>query len=466
MGKVTFTKKQNDLMRLFKQQRLPRLTVLQGSVRSGKTWISLILWALWVASRPREYLYMMSAKSLQTLKRNCLLPLQELIGERNFTFSLSAKEGILFGKKIMLEGANDARSENKIRGITLGGAYCDELTLFPEDFFTMLLSRLSAPGAKLFATTNPDVPTHWLKKKYLDNEKLADDLLNVFFSIDDNTTLPLDYVRNTAYLYGTRRTVELTEVPKWAMLLPEGRIPSDIPMIATFRTPYANNIDCDSELPISIFANSLGTLHEIDEAHTDYRAEFKKLAAKIFADKTVLKGDTGIPDDYFVGVSGDGTSTIEQQIMAFAPQIREAELRAGINSEIRFYETQVGISSGTFTFDPQKGLVTATQVLSEDRTTYNTVCQIQRQLRPVLQSLSQIIVTLARFYGVEYEDGECAIEFGDSVFEDTGTEYNRRFQMVQSGILKPELLVSWYFGVPNEKALEMMPPMTELFGGE
>lgn len=181
-------------MKLFKQNRLPRLTVLQGSVRSGKTWISLILWALWVASRPREYMYMMSAKSLQTLKRNCLLPLQELIGERNFTFSLSAKEGILFGRKIMLEGANDARSENKIRGITLGGAYCDELTLFPEDFFTMLLSRLSAPGAKLIATTNPDVPTHWLKKKYLDNEKLADDLLSIFFSIDDNTTLPAEYV--------------------------------------------------------------------------------------------------------------------------------------------------------------------------------------------------------------------------------------------------------------------------------
>ena len=194
MGKVAFTKKQNDLMRLFKQSRLPRLTVLQGSVRSGKTWISLILWALWVASRPREYLYMMSAKSLQTLKRNCLLPLQELIGERNFTFSLSAKEGVLFGRKIMLEGANDARSENKIRGITLGGAYCDELTLFPEDFFTMLLSRLSKAGAKLIATTNPDVPTHWLKKKYLDNKNLADDLLSIFFSIDDNTTLPPEYI--------------------------------------------------------------------------------------------------------------------------------------------------------------------------------------------------------------------------------------------------------------------------------
>ncbi len=194
MRELGFTAKQNELMRLFKQDRLKRLNILQGSVRSGKTWISLILWALWVASRPKDYLYMMCAKSLQTLKRNCLFPLQELIGEKHFTFSLSTKEGVLFGRKIMLEGANDARSEGKIRGITLGGAYCDELTLFPKDFFTMLLSRLSAPGAKLFATTNPDVPTHWLKKEYLDNKKLVDDLLSIFFSIDDNTTLPEEYV--------------------------------------------------------------------------------------------------------------------------------------------------------------------------------------------------------------------------------------------------------------------------------
>lgn len=102
----------------------------------------------------------------------------------------------MFGRRIMLEGANDMRSEGKIRGITLGGAYCDELTLFPKDFFVMLLSRLSAPGAKLIATTNPDVPTHWLLKEYLANEKLTDDLFRMFFHIDDNTTLPADYVRS------------------------------------------------------------------------------------------------------------------------------------------------------------------------------------------------------------------------------------------------------------------------------
>lgn len=196
MGKIAFTDKQKEFIHALKHDKLKRLNILEGSVRSGKTWISLIAWAVWVASRPKDYLYMMCAKSLQTLKRNCLLPLQELVGENNFKFSLSTKEGVLFGRKIMLEGANDQRSEGKIRGITLGGAYCDELTLFPKDFFAMLLSRLSEPGAKLIATTNPNVPTHWLLKEYLKNENLTDDLFRMFFHIDDNTTLDKKYVES------------------------------------------------------------------------------------------------------------------------------------------------------------------------------------------------------------------------------------------------------------------------------
>ncbi len=193
-SKIVFTAKQKELVRLFKSGGFKRLNIIEGSVRSGKTWISLVIWALWVASSPHDYTYMMCAKSLQTLKRNCLEPLLAMVGEKFFSFSLSKKEGSLFGRKIAFEGVNDARSENKIRGATLGGAYCDELSLFNKDFFVMLLSRLSVPGAKLIATTNPDVPTHWLLTDYLENKDLEDDILRVFFHVDDNTSLPTDYV--------------------------------------------------------------------------------------------------------------------------------------------------------------------------------------------------------------------------------------------------------------------------------
>lgn len=180
-------------MELWRTNRLKRINLLEGSVSSGKTWVSLVLWAFWVASMPDNGLFLMCAKSITTLKRNCLLLLQDLVGESNFAFSTSSKEGLLFGRRVILEGANDIRSESKIRGLTLQGAYCDELTQFPQDFFAMLLSRLRLPGAKLIATTNPDTPRHWLKTDYIDR---ADELdfLDVKFLISDNTTLPRDYV--------------------------------------------------------------------------------------------------------------------------------------------------------------------------------------------------------------------------------------------------------------------------------
>lgn len=192
-----YTKKQRDLMRLWQRDELKRINILEGSVSSGKTWISLVMWAFWVKTMPNtpDSLYLMSARSLTTLKRNCLLLLQSLVGKKNFTFSISSKEGWLFGRHILLEGANDAQAESKIRGLTLQGAYVDEATKVPYDFWVMLLSRLRKLGAKLFATTNPDAPGHWLKKNYIDRADELD-LLDIKFTIDDNTTLPKDYVEN------------------------------------------------------------------------------------------------------------------------------------------------------------------------------------------------------------------------------------------------------------------------------
>lgn len=190
---IEFSPKQADLVKKLKSGKLRRINILEGAVRSGKTWISLIVFALWVALQPEDATFLMVAKTLTSLKRNCLDLLQSLVGEQSFSYNLSGKQGQLFGRTVYLEGVNDVRAEGKIRGMTLTGAYCDEITLFTEDFFTMLLSRLSKPGAKLFCTTNPDAPSHWLNVKYI---KRADalDILLYKFNIDDNIALDPAYV--------------------------------------------------------------------------------------------------------------------------------------------------------------------------------------------------------------------------------------------------------------------------------
>lgn len=190
---IEFSDKQIALIKQLKTDKLKRINLLEGAVRSGKTWISLILFGLWVALQPQDATFLMVGKTLTSLKRNCLDLLASLLGERNFSYNLSRKEAILFGRKVYLEGTNDTRAEGKIRGMTLTGAYCDEITLFSEDFFAMLLSRLSMPGAKLIATTNPDSPQHWLMVKYIKRSEELD--INIIrFTIDDNPFLSVDYV--------------------------------------------------------------------------------------------------------------------------------------------------------------------------------------------------------------------------------------------------------------------------------
>ena len=131
---------------------------------------------------PKDASFIMVAKTISSLRRNVIELLEELVGGNQFKYSLSKKEGRLFGRLVYFEGVSDCRAESKIRGMSLSGAYCDEITLFNEDFFTMLLSRLSKPGAKLIGTTNPDNPNHWFKKKYLDRKDELD-LLDMKFLI-------------------------------------------------------------------------------------------------------------------------------------------------------------------------------------------------------------------------------------------------------------------------------------------
>ena len=188
-----FTSKQKETINMFRDGKFKRLNILEGSVRSGKTWVSLELFPLMVATRDYSDKFLMVGKTLTTLKRNCLEPLLEIVGDANFSFSISQKEAELFGRKIYLEGADNITSEDKIRGMTLAGAYCDEITLLDENFFRMLLSRLSVEGAFLLGTTNPDRPTHWFMRDYI-NRKEELDMLIIKYLLDDNTFLPAEYI--------------------------------------------------------------------------------------------------------------------------------------------------------------------------------------------------------------------------------------------------------------------------------
>ncbi len=93
----------------------------------------------------------------------------------------------LYGRDLYFVGAPDVSAVTTIQGSTLAAAYVDEATCIPEVFWKMLETRLSVPGARLFATCNPEGPAHWLKKQYLDRD--CHDLAWWQFNLDDNPIL-------------------------------------------------------------------------------------------------------------------------------------------------------------------------------------------------------------------------------------------------------------------------------------
>ena len=192
-----------------------RINIWEGAVRSSKTVGSILKWVRLMRTLPPGNCLMVG-KTERTLARNVIYPIIEWLGPARARYLRGSGEFFICGRRIYVVGAHDETSQEKIRGLTLLAAYVDEASLAPESFWTMLLSRLSEPGATLLATTNPDSPAHWLKRDYLDRASLwvtgdgrtlsfdGDDRLDLArftFRLDDNPHLPADYVRELSKEY-------------------------------------------------------------------------------------------------------------------------------------------------------------------------------------------------------------------------------------------------------------------------
>ncbi|WP_282792079.1 PBSX family phage terminase large subunit [Streptomyces sp. CC224B] len=185
-------------------QATARINLWHGSVRSGKTIASLLAFVIAVATAGPSGLIIVCGRSLQTIERNVLEPLQDraLFGPlaRHIVHTRGATTATILGRTVHLIGAADARAEGRLRGLTAQLAYVDEATLVPEGFWTQLLARLSVPGARLYATTNPDSPRHWLRTGYLDRAGELN-LRAWHFRLADNPSLSPEYVADLTAEY-------------------------------------------------------------------------------------------------------------------------------------------------------------------------------------------------------------------------------------------------------------------------
>jgi len=141
-------------------------------------------------------------KTERTVKRNVVYPLQEITPKSAVRYIQGSGELYVFGRRCWVVGANDVRAEEKVRGMTLAGSYCNEWTLYPEDFTNTLIDRHSVDEARILGDCNPDSPQHYLNKRFIKPESEPEFFKHWRFKLPDNPILwnedgsPKRYVKN------------------------------------------------------------------------------------------------------------------------------------------------------------------------------------------------------------------------------------------------------------------------------
>lgn len=194
------TAKQQEVLHTYLEGDFKTM-ILTGAVRSGKTFIDNLLF-LYELRRVKEQAKLEDEKHPQFI----LAGASSGSIYNNVIASLSNQFGIdlrpdrhnhyhLYGVDITPVYTDSIRGLAGARGFTAYGAYVNEASLANQKVFSEILSRCSKAGSHVICDTNPDNPQHWLKKDYIDNNDPDDKTVTFRFTMDDNTFLAPDYVK-------------------------------------------------------------------------------------------------------------------------------------------------------------------------------------------------------------------------------------------------------------------------------
>lgn len=281
----------------------------------------------------------------------------------------------------------------------------------------------------------------------------------------------------------TGKHIAIEETP-WAGLQEDVVISNiDKPLYAVLKTPNANNIDIDSSMSISIFADAIEELKDLDIAYSRNAKEIfdSKRTVLLDSDRLIPSGtpvrntldgfenkreEMKLPD-YVKNVYGDGVNSFYQEIN---PTLNTDTRIKGINALLSQIGYKCGYSNGYFVFDEKTGMVTATQVESDDRRTIQLIKDVRDCLQNCIDGLLYALNAFADLYDLApIGTYETVYDFGDITYN-RDEDRARWYSYVTAGRIP-----FWYYLVKFEgfsedeaKALEDEARQKEpdLFGGE
>lgn len=193
------SRKQVEVVNCVKDEN-PKILVLSGAKRSGKTYIASIIFLGHMQKyRKMGLSFILGGATQASIRRNVLDDMELLLGKELKLDKSNAVE--IFGNKVYcFDGAN-SDAWKKVRGFTAAGAYLNEGTALHDTFVKEVISRCSYQGARIYIDTNPENPMHSVKTDYIDKDgqRLKNGQLNIkafHFTLFDNEALDPEYVES------------------------------------------------------------------------------------------------------------------------------------------------------------------------------------------------------------------------------------------------------------------------------
>lgn len=185
------------------------MTIWEGAIRSGKTVASLIAWLAYLQNT-HEKVFFMSGKTYASLVRNVIdgdfgilalgYPAIEMTKDRTGSNVL-----VIGDKKIYLFGASDDGAYMRLKGLTAGGWYADEVATQPESFIVEALSRTAVSSdRRIFWTLNPTFPSHYIYSKFMDRWEGTPGYRRYHFTLEDNMAMTPERRNELAAQYSGR----------------------------------------------------------------------------------------------------------------------------------------------------------------------------------------------------------------------------------------------------------------------
>lgn len=180
--------------------------ICDGAVRSGKTLCLSLSYVLWAMTQFENSSFALCGKTLGALRRNVITPLLSALSELPIEVSDTVSKNLLTmsyqgrENRFYLFSGKDEGSASLIQGITLSGVMFDEVALMPRSFVEQALARCSVQGSKFFFNCNPEYPSHWFYREWIQKCK-EKNALYLHFTMDDNPSLSDEMKRRYRALY-------------------------------------------------------------------------------------------------------------------------------------------------------------------------------------------------------------------------------------------------------------------------